>query len=108
MARQSIPTSVRTDRFPIDLKLNVVSGVLLHTIPASWSAVPLLSLCQATFSSAMPMLGGLPERGAQPLRTHLTVCVFLPTSAVCTFTRPRSFYLASGGGFLLQVELRVR
>lgn len=100
--------SIRTDPFPIDLKLSVFSGVLLHTVPASWSAVPLLSLCQASFSSAMPMLGGVPERGAQPLRTHLSICVFLPTYAVCTSTCPRSFYLASGGGFLLQVELRVR
>ena len=68
--------SVRTDRFCIDVKLSIFSGVLLHMVPASWSAVPLLSLCQASFSSAMPMLGGVPECGAQPLRTQLTVLCF--------------------------------
>lgn len=47
--RHSVPISVRKYSSPRNLRLSASSGVLLHTVPASWSAVPLLSLCQASF-----------------------------------------------------------
>lgn len=47
--RHSVPVSVRKDGLPTDLKLSASSGVLLHTVPACWSAFPLLALCQASF-----------------------------------------------------------
>lgn len=102
--RHSIPVSVRKDSLGTDLILSVSLGVLLHTLPASWSAVPFLSLCKAS----MPMLGRVPEHWVQPPKIHLSILIFLPAYAVCIFTYPRSFYLASLVGFLLQEELRIR
>lgn len=49
LPRHSVPVSVRKDSLHTDLKLSAFSGVLLHTVPASWNAVTLLCLCKASF-----------------------------------------------------------
>lgn len=76
------------------------AGVLSH----SWlSARP-------PFSSAMPMLGGVPEHGVQPPETHLSILIFLPAYTVCIFIHLTQIllpglwsWLSSAGGIEDQV-----
>lgn len=107
LPRHSVPVSVRKDSLQISNSVpsqGCSFTQFLHPGMLSHSFVS----ARPPFSSAKPVLGGVSEHGIQLPKIYLSILIFLPAYAVCIFAYPRSFYLASGAGFLLQEELRIR